>query len=121
MGTKSLPLDKTAVIEFKLSVVDTVRRSRYLAETLAAKLPRDTPFQSGDYSVTNAQFLTLTGITTMVIIYSFDPITLDITKGAQTITGIPCSGLFILTGAITQIVVKSPTVGVESRVAYAHA
>jgi len=121
MATTQLPTSKTALFEFTLKVTDLVRRQRYMSEAFSCRLPDTSAWVSGDAVVTDTQVLTISNVTTLVVIYSFLPLLLDITNGTQVLTGVPCAGLFSFSGALTQISVRSPVVGQEVRFTYAYA
>jgi hypothetical protein len=118
---KVLPTAKTANFSFSLQITDLIRRQKYMAESFACRLPDTSPFIFGDFEVSDTQFLTIPAVTTLVVIYSFDQLLLDITKGTEIIHGIACSGLFSMSGALGPIVVKGTVVGVPARLSYAYA
>ena len=118
---KVLPSSKTANFTFSLQITDLVRRQKYMSESFACRLPDASPFISGDYVVSDTQLLTINNVSTLVIIYCFTDLLLDITIGTETLHGVKCSGLFTMSGAIDKIVVKAPTIATPTRLTYAYA
>ena len=119
MADKSLPLQRTALIELTFSVIDSIRRARYLNEKTAIKLPSAGHFSSGEIVVTDTEKQTFSGITQFVLVYAYQEFKYDITIGGETIHGATCSGTLCLTSAIDSITVYSKTTdGVRIEYAY---
>jgi len=121
MANKVLPIDKTAVVSLNLDVVDGVRKQKILAESFPVRLLQTLPFNYTDVVVTPSAGCTLSAINALVVIYSFSPVLLDITKGAEVLHGVECSGLFALSGKIDSIVIKAPAGADPTSVSCAYA
>lgn len=120
MTDKTLPLQRTALIELTFSVIDAIRRTRYINEKTALKLPVDGQFSSGDTNITDTVTKTFTNVAQFLLIYSYSEFAYDITMNGETIHGASCTGTLCLTGAITSITIRSKTVN-PVRVEYAYA
>jgi hypothetical protein len=120
MVDKTLPLQRTALIELTFSVIDAIRRSRYMNEKTAIKLPiTGGSFASGETNITDVVTHTFTGITQFLLVYSYQEFAYDLTIGTETIHGASCSGAFVYTGPITSMTIRSKTTA-PVRVEYAH-
>jgi hypothetical protein len=117
-ATKSLPLDKSVVTEFKIEVADIHLRAKQLKGAVASKVSRDSNFISGDYNITENQTLLMNNIKSVVAIYSYEPVLLSLTNASGSISDIPCNGLFLMHGSFDSVEVKSPVAGKMIRLTY---
>ena len=116
--SKILPLDKTVVTELQVTVADIHLRTKKLAASIAAKVPRDGNFQEGDYNVSNAFPLLLNGIKAVVIIHAFEPVLISLSNENGMLNDIKCSGLFVMYGSFDSVEVKAPEAGKTVRLTY---
>ncbi len=111
MPNKALPTDKSVLTEFQVVVADIYTRSNKLKGAMSVKVPESGSYTSSDFTVAHDRPTTLTSIERCIIVNSFQPFVIDITRSGQTTTGIPCQGLFVLYGALDSVKVYgvSPT------------
>lgn len=114
------PTSKTVVTDYKVQVVDINLRLKSLAGAMAAHIPEDSDLITADYTVTNTKTALLNGITTVVVVQSFGPFLVSISNASGMITDIPCTGLFIMYGALDSVEVKSTT-DLPARISYFYA
>lgn len=120
MSAKIKSYDRTVVAAMNVQIADINLRQTLLRETFSAKLPINTSLTQSDSNVSSTQFLILNNISTVVMINSWSELRLDIIYTDRRILDVPCSGLFLFFGQITQIVVKG--IGITpSRVACLYA
>ena len=120
MVDKTLPLQRTALIELTFSVIDSIRRARYLNEKTAIKLPTTGNFSSGEAVVTDTAVQTFSNIKQFILVYSYSDFVYDITMNGETIHGASCSGTLVLTCDVQSITIRSKTVD-PVRIEYAYA
>ena len=118
MVTKALPLDKSVVTEFKITVADIHLRTKKLANSIAVRVPRTGNFIEGDYNVSDVSTLLMNNIKAVVAIFSYEPILISLTNANGMLNDIPCSGLFLMYGSFDSVEVKSPEAGKLVRVTY---
>lgn len=116
--SKILPTDKSVVTEFKVTVADIHLRTKKMAASISARVPRDANFQEGDYNVTNALPLLLNSVKAMVLIHSFEPVLISLSNENGMLNDIKCSGLFMMYGAFDSVEVKAPEAGKTVRLTY---
>lgn len=115
---KTMPLDKSVVTEFKVTVADINLRTKKLSNSIAVRVPSDSNFQEGDYNVSDGRTLLLNSIKAVVVIQSFEPVLISLTNMNGMISDIPCSGLFLMYGSFDSVEVKSPAAGKTVRLTY---
>lgn len=119
MTDKTLPTARTALIETTLSVVDTVRRTRFFEEKSAFRLDATSNFSSGQTVLRPTVDFTLKDIVQFILVYSYEPFVYDLTVGTETIHGVTCSGTLLLTNPVATLALRAPP-GEEVRIEYAY-
>lgn len=107
MANKILPLDRTLVTEFKVQVADIHTRVKFLNGSIAAKVPQDSSYASGDFVVGPGQDQLITNIKVAVLLYGFEPFLIDLSTSQGQLMGIACNGLFIMYGSFDSCLVRS--------------
>lgn len=109
--SKTQPLDKTFLTEFKCTLADVNLRRRMLGGSIAKRISVGTSFASGDETCgpgVNEAFI-IEKVETAVVIQSFQDLLLSISYDGGALVSVPCSGLFIFYGKIDRIEVRSAT------------
>lgn len=101
--SKNLPYNKTVVSELKVTLADLVQRTVVLKSSVAAPIPVNDAFNSGDATLSSSNSLTIPGANSIVLLSSFQDFEVVIDQRV-----LLCRGLFLHNGTIPQIVVRAP-------------
>jgi len=118
---KILPLDKTVLTEFKIQVVDIHRRSKYLVESIAVRVPNSGKFVSADATVDQSSDLDLIGISSVIAIHSFVPIIILLRDLSGAVVSVPCAGLFLVYGSFASVSIRTVPEHPSTRLTYLYA
>ena len=103
---KNLPYEKTVVTEVKITLADLLTRNVLLKNSVAAAIPVEDSFRSGDMTITQDAPLQITGVKNCLILSSFQDFVVII-RGESEDVYLPCRGLFIHNGSINSVWVKT--------------
>lgn len=121
MATKSLPLNKTIVTEFKVSVADIYMRSKQMNGSMSARVGQNQNFISADANVDQIQKVLISNVQSVIIVNSYDPILISLKNETGSIENIPCKGLFVMYASFDEVEIKSASAEKMVRISYLYA
>lgn len=101
--SKNLPYNKTVVSELKVTLADLVQRTVVLKSSVAAPIPVNDSFNSGDTTISPTNPLVIPGANSIVLLSSFQDFEVVIDQRV-----LVCRGLFLQNGTMPPIVVRAP-------------
>lgn len=119
--SKILPLDKTILTEFKIQVADIHRRSKYLVESIAVRVPQSGKFVSADATIALNAPLEIQAVASVIAIHSFVPISILLEDSTGSSIIVPCTGLFLVYGTFARVEIRSTAEFPTTRLTYLYA
>jgi len=116
---KPLPLDKTIVLEYTITVADISAKRRRCKTGISVKVPQTSALVEADANVSNLSPVTLSNVGAFLSISSNVPITIALTSGANTTT-LSSSGTFLFTGVLDAVVITGLNTAYD-RITYIYA
>lgn len=106
---KQMPLDRTILTQFNVTVADIHLRSRALHGSIAQRVSAESQYIKGDAVASNDAPFRIDNIETAILVHGFEAFTLTIQYAGGQLVDVPCTGLFVLYGKLDYVEVKAPT------------
>lgn len=104
---KSLSTDITLVTELKVQLVDRYTRNRLKLESNSVKIPNTVSVNNTDIVITELSPYIIQNISAIICITSWDKFNLRLTYNDLSVSNIPCTGTFLLYGALQEVLISS--------------